>query len=158
MGIEIERKFLLADDSWRAEVVRSTHLVQGYLARTDDTGIRVRIKGDTAELNVKKSRDGIERLEFEYEIPLEDARQMLDELAARPLIDKTRHIVQRGGHTWEIDEFHDENLGLVVAEIELASAAESFERPAWLGREVSTDTRYFNSNLSRNPYSQWRDD
>lgn len=155
MGVEIERKFLLKSDAWRAEVVRSTELRQGYLSRASNGAIRVRISAGKAELNIKSTRDGIHRLEFEYPVPMDDARTLLDEVALRPLIEKTRHIVEHAGHTWEIDEFSGENAGLIVAEIELGSVDEAFERPAWLGEEVSTDPRYFNSSLSERPYSRW---
>lgn len=155
MGTEIERKFLLQSDAWRDEVKKSTRMVQGYLLRGDKSAVRVRIKGDVAELNIKHTMDGISRLEYEYEIPLEDAREILDEVAQKPLIDKTRHHVVRGGHLWEIDEFYGDNAGLIVAEIELAHADESFEKPAWLGQEVSLDGRYYNSNLSKLPYTRW---
>lgn len=155
VGREIERKFLLRSDAWRDEVSYSARMVQGYLARGEQSAVRVRIRGDIAELNIKHTRDGIHRLEFEYEIPLSDAREILDHVALRPLIDKTRYHVVHGGHLWEIDEFHGENAGLIVAEIELERADEAFERPDWLGEEVSRDQRYFNSNLSRLPYSQW---
>ena len=155
MGTEIERKFLLKSDDWRNEVTESTRLVQGYLLRGDKSAVRVRIKDDVAELNIKHTQDGINRLEYEYEIPLADAREILDEVAQKPLIDKTRHHVVHDGHLWEIDEFYGENAGLVVAEIELARADEPFEKPAWLGQEVSLDQRYYNSNLSKLPYTQW---
>ena len=155
MGIEIERKFLLASDAWRREVSESRRLVQGYLMRGTDTAIRVRIQGRTAMLNVKHTNDGINRLEYEYEIPLGDAHELLERVALRPLIDKTRHHVREGDHLWEIDEFHGENAGLVIAEIELAHADEAFNKPAWLGEEVSADVRYYNSSLSERPYSRW---
>jgi len=155
MGTEIERKFLLQSDAWRDEVRDSVRLVQGYLARGDRSAIRIRIKGDEAELNIKKTLDGINRLEFEYQIPVGDAREILDQVALKPLIDKTRHHVVRGNHLWEIDEFYGDNAGLVVAEIELGNADEDFERPAWLGEEVSLDQRYYNSNLSELPYTKW---
>jgi len=155
MGTEIERKFLLQSDAWRDEVTKSTRMVQGYLLRGDKSAVRVRIKGDVAELNIKHTKDGINRLEYEYEIPPEDAREILDEVAQKPLIDKTRHHVVRGDHLWEIDEFYGDNAGLIVAEIELAHADESFEKPAWLGQEVSLDQRYYNSNLSKLPYTRW---
>lgn len=155
MGREIERKFLPGTDDWRAEVEQSTRLVQGYISRSDSTAVRVRIKGEQAELNVKHTLDGINRLEFEYAIPLDDAREILDQVALRPLIDKTRHLVRHGDHLWEIDEFHGENDGLVVAEIELEDADADFARPAWLGEEVSDDPRYYNSNLSAHPFSTW---
>ena len=155
MGTEIERKFLLGSDAWRDDVESSQRLVQGYLARGETSAVRVRICGDSAELNIKQALDGINRLEFEYEIPLADAREMLDKVALRPLIDKTRHLVRHAGHLWEIDEFHGENAGLVVAEIELRDEGEPFEHPQWLGREVSDDLRYYTSNLSTTPYSRW---
>ncbi|MBT8429863.1 MAG: CYTH domain-containing protein [Gammaproteobacteria bacterium] len=155
MGTEIERKFLLQSDDWRNEVKESTRLVQGYLLRGDKSAVRVRIKDDVAELNIKHTQNGINRLEYEYEIPVADAREILDEIALKPLIDKTRHHVVHDGHLWEIDEFYGENAGLVVAEIELARADEPFEKPAWLGQEVSLDQRYYNSNLSKLPYTQW---
>ncbi len=155
MGQEIERKFLIKSDAWRAQVGESTRLIQGYLARGEQSAIRVRIKGNKAELNIKQTVDGIHRLEYEYEIPLDDAQEILDRVALRPLIDKTRHHVSIGPHLWEIDEFHGENAGLIVAEIELDDADEVFERPDWLGEEVSTDQRYFNSSLSARPYTTW---
>ncbi len=155
MGTEIERKFLLQSDAWRAEVRDSVRLVQGYLARGERSAIRVRIKGEMAELNIKQALDGIHRLEYEYEIPLGDAREMLDRVALRPLIEKTRHHVVQAEHLWEIDEFDGENQGLILAEIELSSADEDFERPPWLGEEVSHDRRYYNSNLILLPFKQW---
>jgi len=155
MGREIERKFLLQSDAWRAEVRDSVHLLQGYLSRSEHSAIRVRIKGESAELNIKHTLDGIHRLEYEYQIPLPDARELIEHVALRPLIDKTRHHVMHGGHLWEIDEFHGENAGLIVAELELGTADGLFERPSWLGKEVSQDPRYYNSNLSRLPYSRW---
>lgn len=155
MGQEIERKFLLDSDGWRAEVTGSQRLVQGYVSRGDKSAVRVRIKGERGELNIKHTLDGIHRLEYEYEIPLEDARELLDNVALRPLIDKIRHHVRHGDHLWEIDEFFGDNAGLIVAEIELGSADEPFDRPDWVGEEVSDDPRYYNSNLSKLPYTQW---
>jgi len=155
MGTEIERKFLLQSDAWRDEVKDSVRLVQGYVSRGDRSAIRVRVKDDVAHLNIKHSLDGINRLEYEYEIPLADAREILDQVALKPLIDKTRHHVVRGKHLWEIDEFYGDNAGLIVAEIELQSADEAFDKPDWLGQEVSLDQRYYNSNLSELPYTQW---
>jgi len=155
MGTEIERKFLLQSDAWRAEVRDSLRLIQGYLASGDQSAIRVRIKGETAELNIKQTLDGIHRLEYEYQIPLADAREMLEQVALRPLIEKTRHHVVKAEHLWEIDEFDGENSGLIVAEIELSNADEVFQRPAWLGEEVSLDPRYYNSNLIRLPFNKW---
>ncbi len=155
MGIEIERKFLLANDDWRDKVERSVDMVQAYLASTDQSAIRVRIENDTAKLNIKHTVNGIERLEYEYGVPVDDAREMAEKVARRPIIDKTRHYLRLGEHLWEIDEFHAENDGLIVAEIELDSVDEAFQRPDWLGEEVSEDLRYFNSSLSERPYSEW---
>jgi adenylate cyclase len=155
MAQEIERKFLLKSDAWRSQVASSQRMSQGYLQRGADSAIRVRIAGERAWLNIKKSLDGIHRLEYEYAIPLADAVEMLEQVALRPIIDKTRHLVRIGRHTWEIDEFHADNAGLVVAEIELDHADEAFDRPEWLGEEVSTDTRYYNSSLSERPYNSW---
>jgi adenylate cyclase len=155
MGKEIERKFLLLSDAWRDEVRDSVHLIQGYLVRNEKSAIRIRIKGTRAELNIKQSLDGIDRLEYEYEIPLADAREILEHVALRPLIEKTRHHVVRGDHLWEIDEFDGENRGLIMAEIELTDADEPFDKPAWIGEEVSLDPRYYNSNLSLSPFGKW---
>ena len=155
MGKEIERKFLLLSDAWRDEVRDSVHLIQGYLVRNEKSAIRIRIKGTRAELNIKQSLEGIDRLEYEYEIPLADAREILEHVALRPLIEKTRHHVVRGDHLWEIDEFDGENRGLIMAEIELTDADEPFDKPAWIGEEVSLDPRYYNSNLSLSPFGKW---
>ena len=155
MGREIERKFLLQSDAWRDEVRDSVHLVQGYLVRNEKSAIRIRIKGTRAELNIKQTLDGIDRLEYEYEIPLADAREILEHVALRPLIEKTRHHVVRGDHWWEIDEFDGENRGLIMAEIELADVDEAFDKPPWIGEEVSLDPRYYNSNLIVSPYQTW---
>ena len=155
MAEEIERKFLLKTDAWRAQVTSSQRISQGYLQRGPDSAIRVRIAGDRAWLNIKKSLDGIHRLEYEYAIPLDDATELLERVALRPIIDKTRHLIPAGRRTWEIDEFHADNAGLIVAEIELGHADEAFDKPDWLGEEVSTDIRYFNSSLSERPYNSW---
>jgi adenylate cyclase len=153
MAIEIERKFLLANDAWRAQVLTSTRLCQGYLGG-ERASIRVRMADDAAWLTIKERRDGIERLEFEYPIPRADAEAMLDRLSGS-LIRKTRHIVAVDGFRFEIDEFDDANAGLIVAELELNTAEQSFPRPAWLGAEVSDDPRYFNAALARHPYGEW---
>ena len=155
MGLEIERKFLLRSDAWRDQVSDSVQLIQGYLLRGERSAIRVRIKGDVAELNIKHTLDGIHRLEYEYKIPVADAREIIEHVAQRPLIEKTRHYVAHGGELWEIDEFHGENAGLILAEIELDTVDQPFDRPTWLGEEVSDDPRFYNSNLSKRPYSRW---
>jgi len=154
MGVEIERKYLVEGDSWRGQIVSATRIVQGYLARGDVT-VRARIRGDRAYLTVKGRSQGIARSEFEYEIPVADAETMLAELADGPVVEKTRHLVEVGGHTWELDVFSGANEGLVMAEIELADADEQFDLPQWAGAEVSDDPRYYNVNLAREPFSQW---
>lgn len=155
MGIEIERKFLVVDDTWRAHVVQQTEIVQGYLLSGADLSIRVRLKGDAAFLTVKGRTEGIQRSEFEYPIPVPDARQMLEQFADGPVIDKVRHLVDVGDHRWEIDVFAGDNQGLVLAEVELGSEDEDFELPGWAGPEVSDDPRYYNVNLARNPFREW---
>jgi CYTH domain-containing protein len=153
MAREIERKFLVKGEGWR--IGRGTLMRQGYLNLAKERTVRVRMVADQGTLAVKGITVGASRLEFEYEIPVKDADVMLTELCARPLIEKQRFVVEYGGLTWEIDEFMGENAGLVVAEVELQSEDQAFERPPWLGEEVTEDPRYFNSNLSRTPYSEW---
>ncbi|MBI2969948.1 MAG: CYTH domain-containing protein [Gammaproteobacteria bacterium] len=155
MGTEIERKFLLRDDTWRAAVQRSTHMIQGYLANTERGSIRVRISGDRASLNIKSMTLGVTRAEFDYAVPLDEARILLQQLCMRPLIEKTRHFVLHDDAVWEIDEFEGENRGLIVAELELRDSAQNFSRPPWLGREVSDDPRYYNVCLVEKPFSTW---
>ncbi len=153
MPAEIERKFLLADDSWH-DGSPGVRIAQGYLSQDPERTVRVRIAGETAWLTIKGRCEGITRAEFEYEIPLEDAKTLL-ELCLPSVIDKTRHRIPFGGHEWEIDIFHGENKGLVVAEVELADEAVSPEMPSWIGVEVSSDARYFNSCLAVTPYAKW---
>ena len=155
MAIEIERKFLVVGDGWRDQVEDETRLVQGYLTEDARTTVRVRIRGETAWLTLKGATQGISRLEFEYPIPVADAETLLRELAVSPLIEKTRYRVRHGGHLWELDVFAGANAGLVLAELELERVDEVFERPDWLGAEVSDDPRYFNANLARHPYGAW---
>lgn len=155
MGIEVERKFLVSDESWRDGVTSSTRIVQGYIAQTGSATVRVRVKGDRGFLTIKGSSVGVSRSEFEYEVPVADALAMLDELAQGPVIDKVRHLVPVGGHVWEVDVFAGENAPLVMAEVELTDSQEAFDRPDWAGVEVSDDQRYFNVNLARSPYSTW---
>ncbi len=131
MAIEIERKFLVANDEWKRSVVSEAVLKQGYLANQANASVRVRIDGDKANLNIKSITIGIKRAEFEYEVPLDDAEEMLAKVAERPFIDKIRYKVKCGEHIWELDVFAGENSGLVVAEIELDSEDEAFELPAW---------------------------
>lgn len=155
MATEIERKFLLNDESWRAEIKRSLHMRQGYLANNGTSSVRVRISDDKAWLNIKSATLGISRSEFEYAIPVSDAEQLLDTLVDGPLIEKIRHHVEYGSHLWEIDEFSGDNAGLIVAEIELNSTTETFAMPPWAGQEVSNDTRYYNVCLVSHPYKDW---
>lgn len=155
MGKEIERKFLVKGDAWKS-LATGRRYRQGYLNSAKERTVRVRTIDDRAFLTVKGPNTGITRSEFEYEIPLEDARAMLDALAERPLIEKTRYKIASGGHVWEVDEFEGENQGLVVAEIELSAEGESFEKPEWIGEEVSDDPRYYNSSLVAHPYSSWK--
>lgn len=155
MAIEIERKFQVVGDDWRDQVEDETRLVQGYLSESARTTVRVRIRGETAWLTLKGATQGISRLEFEYPIPVTDAETLLRELAVSPLIEKTRYRVRHAGHLWELDVFAGANTGLVLAELELRTVDEAFERPDWLGDEVSDDPRYFNVNLARHPYRDW---
>lgn len=156
MMIEIERKFLVKGD-FKPEAYDKIRIRQGYLCSTGRT-VRVRTWGDTAFLTIKDPSDaaGLSRFEWEKEIPVEDALQLLD-IAEPGIIDKTRYLVKNtdGCHIWEIDEFHGENDGLIVAEIELGSEDEKFAKPEWLGEEVTGDRRYYNSHLSKNPFKNW---
>jgi adenylate cyclase len=156
MATEIERKFLVKNDLWRDAVVSESRMKQGYLTNKGNASVRVRIANDRAFLNIKSATLGIRRLEFEYEIPVTDADEMLATVAEQPFIDKTRYKVKSGRHIWELDVFEGENLGLVVAELELESEDESFEVPPWSGEEVSGDPRYYNVSLVKEPYSRWR--
>jgi adenylate cyclase len=157
MAIEIEHKFLLTNDDWRKSVSHSVVYRQGYLSSQPTSSIRVRVSNNQAWLNIKSAVIGTQRHEYEYEIPLSDAQEILTNLCVKPLIEKTRHFVTHKNHLWEIDEFEGENAGLIVAEIELDSLDEAFAKPVWLGTEVTQDLRYYNNNLAKNPYSQWRD-
>ena len=156
MATEIERKFLLRDDSWRREVSASLDIVQGYLANNERASIRVRVSGSEASLNIKSMTLGAVRSEFDFSIPLEDARVLLERLCVHPLIEKTRHHVSYGGSDFEIDEFRGENQGLVVAELELRRDTRDFPRPPWLGIDVTDDARYYNINLVSQPFRRWR--
>jgi adenylate cyclase len=154
MAKEIERKFLLASDAWRSAAIRSRKMSQGYIAEAPRTSVRVRITADDAWINIKCGGLTAVRDEFEYAIPLADARALLMAVAT-PLIEKTRYWVPYAGFEWEIDEFHGVNAGLVVAEIELDDEHQRFPSPPWLGTEVTTLERYYNVSLVRRPYSQW---
>ena len=155
MPMEIERKFLVSDDAWRAEAARATVMRQGYLAELGGrASVRVRVEGEAAKLNIKAAVLGAARAEYEYDIPLAEAEEMLANLCSSPVL-KTRHYVERDGLTWEIDVFEGDNAGLVVAEVELDSEGQKFARPAWIGREVTAEKRYYNHALAQHPYRQW---
>ncbi|MEB3358712.1 MAG: CYTH domain-containing protein [Synechococcales bacterium] len=154
MAVEIERKFLVVGDTWRSGATGRAYR-QGYLPTRNQVTVRVRIVSTTGYLTIKGPTEGLSRSEFEYEIPLTDAQQLLDELCDRPLIEKIRYVVEVGGTRWEIDEFGGDNAGLILAEVELSHPDQTFERPPWLGPEVSDDPRYFNARLAQHPYCQW---
>ena len=154
MNLEIERKFLVRDMRWKA-IGQGVSLRQGYLSSHPDRIVRVRIEGDAAVMTIKGRTVGATRGEWEYPIPLDDARVFLDRLCEKPIIEKTRYRIPFQGMVWEVDEFHGDNAGLVVAEIELTSEDQSFDKPDWIGEEVTHDSRYFNANLLRHPFSNW---
>jgi CYTH domain-containing protein len=156
MIIEIERKFLVRGDGWRYGSV-GTDYRQGYLAIEPRCSVRVRIADEEAWLTIKGGSQGLARQEFEYAVPRHDAEALL-RLCLPGVISKTRYVLMHGKHRWEIDEFHGDNAGLVLAEIELEHEDEVFDRPAWLGEEVSEDARYYNAALSERPYRQWKDE
>lgn len=155
MAIEIERKFLLRNDSWRDFADDGQWMRQGYLLGSAKASVRVRVAGNSANINIKSATLDVTRQEYEYPIPVTEANEMLDTLAEGPLIEKTRYHVTHGEHVWEIDVFSGDNAGLVVAEIELEDSQEAFERPPWLGDEVSDDPRYYNVCLVKHPYKDW---
>ena len=161
MPVEIERKFLVTGDGWRAAAHRVIPMAQGYIndqaamdSGAQKASVRVRIQDQEAFLNLKSRELGHTRQEFEYPLPLDDARALLA-LCVGGLIDKRRHLVQHQGHLWEVDEFLGDNAGLVVAEIELESADEAFAKPDWIGAEVTDDARYYNLALASHPFSEW---
>ena len=155
MAQEIERKFLVKGN-FKPEVFKSTRIMQGYLSSVPERTVRVRINGEQGFITIKGkgNHSGIRRYEWEKEIPLNEAEELL-QLCEPGIIDKVRNLVPVGKHTWEVDVFHGDNEGLILAEIELASEDEPFERPDWVGHEVSGDRRYYNSMLTKYPYKQW---
>ena len=155
MGKEVERKYLVKPGAWTPRDA-GKHFKQGYLNSQKERVVRVRIEGDAAKLTIKGITTGVSRSEFEYPLPLADAEILLDQLCEQPLIDQHRHVEEHHGLTWEIDVFHGDNEGLVVAEVELPDASVSPTLPPWAGEEVSSDPRYFNSNLLKNPFRNWR--
>ena len=154
MGTEIEKKFLITDNAWRSLASGVTYR-QGYLNITKERTVRVRTIEDKGFLTIKGIATGASRAEYEYEIPAADAEAMLDDLCEKPLIEKSRYKIDFGGFVWEVDEFFGENQGLIVAEVELESEDQQFEKPEWIGEEVTGDPRYFNANLIHNPFSKW---
>jgi len=156
MAFEIERKFLVLNDRWRARASEGTFYRQGYLCMEKRRAVRVRLFGNQGFISVKSQEEkGIIRREFEYEIPLDDAEEMIEALCDRPPVDKIRNVVEQAGARWEVDVFEGENQGLVVAEIELESEDQPFQLPDWAGREVTHDERYLNLNLYRHPFKKW---
>jgi len=155
MPIEIERKFLLKNDDWRKNTDKGIHMIQAYMGSNEKSSVRIRIQGDSANLNIKGKTLGIQRSEYEYSIPLNEAREMLELLCDKPYIEKTRFHVINDGHEWEIDVFAGENEGLIVAELELDSVNEPYSLPNWIGEEVSDDPRYYNICLVNHPYKKW---
>jgi adenylate cyclase len=155
MALEIERKFRVTSDAWRAQARSRRLLRQGYLANTQRASVRVRLDGQQGWLSVKAMRRGMSRDEYEVAIPLADAREMLERLCEGFVIEKWRHLVDHAGHTWEVDEFLAENAGLVIAELELPAEHAAFEQPAWLGAEITDEERFYNVRLSQKPYRHW---
>lgn len=156
MAQEIERKFLVEGD-FKAEAFKETRITQGYLCSVPERTVRVRVKGDKGFITVKGigNASGASRFEWEKEIPVDEVRSLL-ELAEPGVIDKTRYLVKAGEHTFEVDEFYGDNDGLTVAEVELSDENEAFDKPEWLGEEVTGDPKYFNSMLMKNPYKNWK--
>jgi adenylate cyclase len=153
---EIERKFLTTSEAFKKEAFAQNRIAQGYLSSVPERTVRVRIKGDKGFLTIKgaSNETGLSRFEWEKEIPVEEAAALL-KLCEKGVIDKTRFEVKIGNHIFEVDEFHGKNDGLIIAEVELKSETEAFEKPAWLGKEVTNDSRYYNSYLSKNPFINW---
>lgn len=153
MALEIERKYLVSGEGWR-KLAEPVQYAQGYMLADEGITVRIRIAGKSGFLTIKGKSEGMSRKEFEYQIPLEDAREMML-LSSIPIIEKKRSRIEWEGKIWEVDEFEGKNKGLIMAEIELKSEDESFAIPPWIGEEVTGDIRYFNSYLSQNPYTEW---
>ena len=155
MGTEIEKKYLIVNDDWCKNADDGIYMVQGYMGTNEKSSIRIRIHGDTANLNIKSSTIGITRSEYDYPVPVDEAKEILETLCDRPYIEKTRFHVMHEGHEWEIDVFAGDNDGLIVAEVELDSLDEEFALPDWAGDDVSDDPRYYNVCLVTHPYKDW---
>ncbi len=154
MAKEIERKFLVSGDAWR-QLATGTHYRQGYLATVKERTVRIRTIDDKAFLTIKGVTEGFTRVEYEFEIPHAEAVELLDDLCLQPIVDKHRYKIEYEGLTWEVDEFHGVNDGLIVAEVELESEEQEVPKPAWIADEVSDDERYYNANLIANPFTTW---
>lgn len=154
MALEIERKFLLAGEGWRG-LAEGKSYRQGYLCSDEVRTVRVRIAGEKGFITVKGKTKGMARAEYEYEIPLADAEEMLNALCGKTSIEKMRYKIPFAGHVWEVDEFSGENEGLIMAEVELKSEDEAFVKPDWIGREVTGDRRYYNASLATYPFCRW---
>ena len=154
--VEIERKFLVKNDSFKKEAFAKNHIAQGYLSSVPERTVRVRIKGEKGFLTIKGASNdsGLSRFEWEKEIPVSEAKSLLL-LCEKGVIDKIRFEIKKGNHVFEVDEFYNDNEGLIVAEIELDSENDTFEKPDWLGKEVTGDIRYYNAYLSKNPFKNW---
>ena len=154
--VEIERKFLVISDAFKSDVLRQNHIAQGYLSSVPERAVRVRIKGEKGYLTIKgkTNESGLSRFEWEKEIPVAEAKELL-QLCEKGVIEKIRYEIQVGQHIFEVDEFYGENKGLIMAEVELQSETETFETPIWLGEEVTNDNRYYNSYLSQHPFTSW---
>ena len=155
MGKEIERKFLVKNSDYKY-LAKPELYVQGYISNDPERTVRVRIQGKNARLTIKGKNKGITRDEFEYNIPVEEARILLNNFCLENIVEKYRYVISFEGHIWEVDEFLGDNEGLVIAEIELKEEKERFQIPEWIGEEVSGDPRYFNSNISKIPYREWK--
>lgn len=158
MSVEIERKFLIKNFAWRDQVVEDQHITQAYI-KSEDATVRIRCYTDTrkAIVTLKGKRKGLWRLEYEYEIPYKDAKEMQKTLCQGNIVEKTRHLLKHDGMMWELDEFHGINSGLFIAELELKSEDQAFNKPKWVGKEVSYESRYRNSRLSMRPFNTWID-
>lgn len=155
MGTEIERKFLLKNDAWRS-LATGTRYRQGYLNRSKECTVRIRTTDGNAYLTIKGPSTGATRIEYEYAIPESDAKSLLDNFCEKPIIEKIRYKIDFGGRVWEVDEFLSENTGLIVAELEMESEDQYFEKPEWIGDEVTGDPKYYNASLVTHPYLKWR--
>ncbi len=162
MAREIERKFLVKGLEWKALAYQQTHFVQGYLNNIQEKGakssFRIRIEGDKANINIKSLEIGLSRDEYEYKIALEDGKKMLETLSVGPIIEKVRYLIKDNQHVWEVDEFLGDNLGLVVAEVEMTAEDEDIHLLSWLGEDVTEIIRYYNVSLSQKPYKNWTED